>query len=196
MRDIRVGPFRRSKMGIDSQGWLATYQPDIILLHIGTNDIRAGNSGAAPDELSALLDDILMRLPRTRVIVAEIIPFRQGLGPLLRSYDAAVVRLAAARGSRVSVVDMTNILDRGDYADGIHPSAGGYDKMARAWEPAIRAAISGSTQHADAQPASGATVAAAEPTTPAATLSAINGGSAAVPVREAVRLSATYRAPR
>src|SRR5579863_1836945 len=66
------------KDGIDSQGWLATDQPDVILLHIGTNDIRGGNGGAAPDNLSILLDDILTRLPRTRVIVAEIIPFRQG----------------------------------------------------------------------------------------------------------------------
>jgi lysophospholipase L1-like esterase len=151
------------KDGIDSQGWLTTYQPDIILLHIGTNDIRGGNGGAAPDSLSALLDDILMRLPRTQVVVAEIIPFRQGLGPAHRSYDAAVMRVAAAKGARVSVVDMTNILDRDDYADGIHPNPGGYDKMARTWEPAIRAVISGSTRQAKAQSTDASGVAVTKP---------------------------------
>ncbi len=32
-----------------------------------------------------------------------------------------------------------------DYADGLHPNAGGYDKMARAWEGAIRALLSGAS---------------------------------------------------
>lgn len=39
----------------------------------------------------------------------------------------------------------------GQYADGLHPNAGGYDKMARAWEPAIRAILSSSTKHVDEQ---------------------------------------------
>ena len=140
------------KNGIDSNGWLETYQPDIILLHIGTNDIRQGNATAAASNLSDLLDDILTRLPQTHVIVAQIIPFRRGPDNAHQSYNAAIPGTVASKGPRVSMVDMQNILSKSDYADGLHPNAGGYDKMARAWEPAIGAVFSSSSPRADAQP--------------------------------------------
>jgi lysophospholipase L1-like esterase len=146
--------------GIDSNGWLETYRPDLILLHIGTNDLRQGGADAAPGSLSALLDDILSRLPRTRVLVAQIIPFRRGSDPVHRAYNAAIPGIAASKGPRVIVVDMQNILEPGDYADGLHPNAAGYDKMARAWEPAIRAALSGGSPQTGPP---GAAVSAAPP---------------------------------
>lgn len=133
------------KDGIDANGWLETYKPDIILLHIGTNDIHEGDAAAAPGNLSALLDDILARLPHTHIIVAQIIPFRRGPDRDHESYNAAIPGIAAAKGPRVSVVDMQNILTRDDYVDGLHPNASGYDKMARAWEGAIRAIVAGSS---------------------------------------------------
>ena len=140
------------KEGIDSNGWLETYQPDMILLHIGTNDLRQGNAPSAPGNLAALLDDILARLPHTRLIVAQIIPFRRGSDPTQRSYNDAIARIVASKGPRVSMVDMQNILSSSDYADEVHPNASGYDKMARVWEAAIRAVVSSSTRRANAQP--------------------------------------------
>lgn len=136
------------KNGIDSDDWLETYKPDIILLHIGTNDIRQGNAASAPENLSTLLDDILARVLQTHVIVAQVIPFRRGPERGHQSYNAAIPGIVASKGSRVSMVDMQNILSKGDYADGLHPNADGYDKMARAWEPAIRAVLSVSTRQA------------------------------------------------
>ena len=133
--------------GIDSQGWLETYRPDVILLHIGTNDLRprVGGAASAPEKLSALLDDILTRLPQVRVIVAQIIPFAAGTDDAHRAYNAAIPTIAASKGPRVSIVDMQNILSRADYADGFHPKAVGYDKMARAWEHAIREVVARSS---------------------------------------------------
>lgn len=128
--------------GIDTKGWLETYQPDLILLHIGTNDLHEPDPASAPGRLSALLDDILKRLPRTRVIVAQIIPVSTGMDPLHQAYDAAIPGIVAAKGARVSLVDMQNILTSADYVNRLHPNGMGYDKMARAWEPAIRAVIS------------------------------------------------------
>ena len=127
--------------GIDANGWLETYRPDIILLHIGTNDIGHGNAVSAPGNLSRLLDDILKRLPQARVIVAQIIPFRGGPSSDHQLYNAAIPRIMASKGPRVFMVDMQSILSRSDYADDLHPNASGYDKMARAWEPAIRAVV-------------------------------------------------------
>lgn len=142
------------KGGIDSNGWLENYQPDLILLHIGTNDIRLGKAASAPSNLSALLDDILKRLPQARVIVAQIIPVREGPNQDDKVYDAAIPGIAASKGIRVSTVDVQNILSSSDYADELHPNSGGYDKMARAWEPAIRAVepLAGSAPSTPATP--------------------------------------------
>jgi lysophospholipase L1-like esterase len=127
------------KNGIDSNRWLETYRPDLILLHIGTNDIFQGKAAAAAGNLAALLDDILMRLPGAQVIMAQIIGFRQPAGPDHTAFNAAIPPIAAATGPRVSTIDMQALLEPSDYADAVHPNAAGYDKMARAWEAAIRA---------------------------------------------------------
>lgn len=129
------------KSGIDANRWLENYRPNLILLHIGTNDIRRGNATTAPADLSALLDDIQARLPDARIIVALTIPFRRGVDPAHHAYNTAAAAIVAAKGPRVSIVDMEQILTIDDYADGLHPSSSGYDKMARAWESAIHAAL-------------------------------------------------------
>ncbi len=128
--------------GIDTKGWLEAYQPDLILLHIGTNDLEKADPESAPGKLSALLDDILRRLPRVHIIVAQIISFRPGSDAVHRAYNTALPALVAAKGGRVSLVDMQTLLAPADYADRFHPNASGYDKMARAWEPAVRAVLS------------------------------------------------------
>ncbi len=127
------------KQGIDSDGWLETYQPDIILLHIGSNDLRYGNEAYAPDNLSALLDDILMRLPDTHIIVAQIIPTRWGSDSGHRLYNDAIPDIVTSKGPHASIVDMRIILSKNDFLTLYHPNAGGYDKMAYAWESAILA---------------------------------------------------------
>ncbi len=124
---------------IASEGWLETYQPDIILLHIGSNDLRDGNPVYTRDTLSALIDDILARLPETRVIVAQIIRTRWGSDTKHILYNDSIPGIAASKGGRVSVVDMENVLSNKDFTTLYHPSPRGYDKMAHAWESAILA---------------------------------------------------------
>jgi lysophospholipase L1-like esterase len=127
------------KDAIDSEGWLETYKPDIILLHIGSNDLRYGNEAYVPDRLSALLDDILARLPETHIIVAQIIRTRWGSDLKHRFYNDAIPEIVAAKGSHVSVINMQDVLSKGDFTTLYHPSPEGYDKMAHAWESAILA---------------------------------------------------------
>jgi lysophospholipase L1-like esterase len=128
------------KYGIDAKHWLETNQPDLILLHIGTNDINRGDAAGAPANLSALLDVILARSPDTRIIVAQIIHPQTGLDRDFLAFDEAIPGIAASKGPRISVVDMQNILTPRDYANSLHPNDKGYDKMAHAWESAIRVA--------------------------------------------------------
>jgi len=127
------------KQGIDTNNWLETYQPDIILLHIGSNDLRYGNGIYAPENLSTLLDDIIKRLPQTHIIVAQIIPTLWGMDSDHHSYNDAIPGVIAPKGVNVSMVDMRYILSKSDFITLYHPNTDGYNKMAYAWESAILA---------------------------------------------------------
>lgn len=112
-------------------------KPDIVLLHIGTNDVTAGNT--SPNELGALIDKICAKLPPGgKLYVAQIIPLSFRDVRPLNQYLVSVVNSKASAGLPVYLVDMYNALTLNDLADGIHPSRTGYDKMAEVWFEAIR----------------------------------------------------------
>ncbi len=123
-------------------GWLRTYQPRTVLLHIGTNDITQNRDLAnAPTRLAALVDKITSTSPQTEVFVATLIPVSFA-DSQVRAYNAAIpgmVSSRAANGKRVHLVDMYRAVTTADLVDGVHPNATGYDKMAAAWFAALRA---------------------------------------------------------
>ncbi|MEU4570188.1 cellulose binding domain-containing protein [Micromonospora sp. NPDC023956] len=120
--------------------WLRATTPRTVLLHIGTNDMYGDTSGA-PSRLSALIDRITTTAPNADVFVATIIP-RADRDAQVRAYNATIpgiVQSKAAAGRRVHLVDMFSALTLGDLADGVHPNATGYRKMAAVWHTALRA---------------------------------------------------------
>jgi lysophospholipase L1-like esterase len=126
---------------IDAQvtGWLHTYRPDVVLLHIGTNDVLQDYALAqAPARLSALLDHLTAAAPDAEVYVATVVPFAGATDEAQgRAYNAqlpGIVQAKAAAGKHLHLVDMHAALTVGDLlADGVHPANGGYSKMAARW---------------------------------------------------------------
>jgi lysophospholipase L1-like esterase len=131
---------------------ITTYQPDVTLLMIGTNDISGANAGSIPS-LLAQLDDLISTIEgitltnglHTKLIVAQIVP-REGDNTLTQMYNDGIPALIAAHqalGQPVSMVDMFHALnpDSSDFADTLHPNASGYDKMATVWTAGIQAAV-------------------------------------------------------
>ena len=119
--------------------WLRTSTPRTVLLHIGTNDMIGGASGA-PQRLSTLLDRIASTAPGTIVFVATIVPLSFN-DAAVRTFNAAIPGIVQSKvnaGQRVHLVDMYSALTTADLADGVHPNAGGYDKMAAVWYNALR----------------------------------------------------------
>ncbi|MBE8518553.1 cellulose binding domain-containing protein [Amycolatopsis sp. H6(2020)] len=137
-------------------GWLNTYRPRTILLHIGTNDMYGSDPAGAPRRLSALVDRITNLAPSADVFVATIIPIRFA-DQTVRTFNAAIapdMRAKAAAGKRVHLVDMYPAVAIADLPDGIHPNAAGYSKMATTWYNALKA-VPGSIGGDDPQPPTG-----------------------------------------
>jgi hypothetical protein len=126
--------------------WLASDNPDIILLKIGTNaQDRKG--------LNALVNSIVTSKPNAQLIIAEIMPkirYQQGIVDYNRYIRETLAPDYRAKGKNVTVVDQyVNFLsDPSDLAsidpalisNGInHPDNVGYDKMAQTWFEAIQA---------------------------------------------------------
>jgi lysophospholipase L1-like esterase len=120
--------------------WLRATTPRTVLLHIGTNDMFSQSAGA-PQRLSTLIDKITNTAPDAEVFVASIIRLN-GADSQVRTYNAAIPGIVQSKvnaGKRVHFVDMYPALGAGDLADGVHPNAGGYGKMATVWFNALRA---------------------------------------------------------
>ena len=120
--------------------WLRNTNPHTVLLHIGTNDVNQNFDPAnAPARLSTLIDHILANAPGAELFVAQITPESDAtLEARVRTFNAAVPGVVAGKGSRVHPVDMHSALTTADLADGVHPNANGYNKMAAVWFNALR----------------------------------------------------------
>jgi len=120
--------------------WMDTYKPQIVLLHIGTNDIsQKYDLNNAPNRLGDLIDKICAKLPANgKLYVATIIPISYADVRTYNSQVAAVVQNKANQGKPVYLVDMYSALTLSDLADGVHPNANGYNKMGDVWFNAIK----------------------------------------------------------
>jgi lysophospholipase L1-like esterase len=119
--------------------WLALYQPDLVLLHIGTNDtVRNDDLANAPARLDALVEQILTGAPQATLALATIIlSGNPTVNQYVDTYNAAVRQLVAtkqAEGKRVSLVDMNAAFLPSDLSsDQIHPTDAGYVHMGDIW---------------------------------------------------------------
>lgn len=126
-------------------GWSNTYKPELVLLHIGTNDINQNYSlSGAPGRLQDLVNRICSNNAGVELIVASIIPI-SGKSSQVSSYNSAIpgiVTNAKNTGCKASFFNMNQYLTLSDIPDGVHPSVSGYNKMAEAWYPVASQAYS------------------------------------------------------
>ena len=135
-------------------GWLAATDPDIVLMHLGTNDVWNNRS---PQTIlaaySTMVDQMRAQNPAVRVLVAQILPMAPAdcgeCGARVTALNQAIPAWAAARSTAASpvvVVDQwTGFVPATDTGDGVHPNDAGTRKMADRWFPAVAAALTGTT---------------------------------------------------
>lgn len=123
---------------------MLAHHPDIVLLHIGTNDVspfQCQNDTSATG-LESILDAIESYENNTKrsvhVILATIIPIQFFKQNLVSEYNHNLRVLATARmaqGDKLTLVEMQEEADLQfyDYADFLHPNYFGYEKMSQVW---------------------------------------------------------------
>jgi Concanavalin A-like lectin/glucanases superfamily/GDSL-like Lipase/Acylhydrolase family/SdrD B-like domain/CarboxypepD_reg-like domain len=113
---------------------------DIILLHIGTNDVSHDIQSA--DAVSGLIDHVFSFNKGITVILALIISRTDGLSQRTALFNDDVEAMAEkriAKGDKIIVVDMEHALSYpADLSDHIHPNDTGYTKMANVWLNALK----------------------------------------------------------
>ncbi len=138
--------------------WLNTDDPDIVLLHVGTNNSdMAGTAEPVTSEtqLSSLVQTIVNTKPDAHVIVAQIIPLKTYSS--VQKYNDYIkntlVPYFQDQGNLVTTVDQyANFLttegavDTSLYASPssltvVHPSVDGYARMGQTWFDGIQAVV-------------------------------------------------------
>ncbi|WP_228993073.1 FG-GAP-like repeat-containing protein [Streptomyces sp. DH8] len=117
---------------IDS--WMDQAKPNVVLLHIGTNDMdRDHQVATAPARLAGLIDQMIAASPETTIVVASLVPSTSpAVQARINAYNAEIPKIVAERQAqkhKVAFVSMAS-LTHADLKDRLHPNDQGYVKMA------------------------------------------------------------------
>ena len=154
------GGIRTDQVLANLSTWLSA-NPDIVLMHLGTNDlIQHVQLATAVNNLNSLIQQITANAPNRKLFVATIIPIidtrdgytaAQWVG-VIASYNVQVrslVQQYANQGRKVMLVEMNANLaytasnpvnNFFQVGDGTHPGQAGYNQMGDFWFNAIQSA--------------------------------------------------------
>ncbi len=143
------GGYRADQLADRLPEWIVTYPtPDIVLLHIGTNDLLQGDKA---DDVLADIDRLLAVMrgknPRVIVIMARIIGMTtQQFTDKARSLNEAMPAFVASRATSASplylVDQMAGFSPATMTDDGTHPNEAGERAMAEVWLARLRPLLS------------------------------------------------------
>jgi lysophospholipase L1-like esterase len=124
--------------------WTTKNVPDIVLIHLGTNDIGGGQD---IEETVKEIEEIILTLRKNnadvKVLLAQIIPLaHKAINERIKKFNNKLVGLAESIHTEVSSVILVNHFDgfdpTTDTYDGVHPNERGTDKMVDNWyEPLV-----------------------------------------------------------
>ncbi len=133
--------FRADDIANNISSWAASTRPDIVLLHIGTNDFFQNQSVASTiADVGSIIDKLRGVNPNVAIVLAQITPDTQNPNEISQ-YDAQIPALAAQKNtsaSKIVVVDQYSGFSAvTDTYDGTHPNESGEKKMSAKWYAAL-----------------------------------------------------------
>ncbi|KAK9350016.1 SGNH hydrolase-type esterase domain-containing protein [Lipomyces doorenjongii] len=128
-------------------GWLSSANPDIVVMHLGTNDIA--NNKPTWDIITAfstLVDQMRASKPTMKILVAKIIPsiFNNQSDVDLNDAISPWALSKTMTASPIIVVDQYTGFSTSDLIDGVHPNDSGDEKIANIWYQSLVNAINDS----------------------------------------------------
>ncbi|PKS09813.1 hypothetical protein jhhlp_004436 [Lomentospora prolificans] len=134
------------------KGWLAATNPDVVMMHLGTNDVWSNISPEGIlDAFESLVGDMRENNPAMQVLVAQIIPMAPSncgeCGARVEALNAAIAEWAptvSTAESPVTVVDCFTGFDTATMTgDGVHPNEVGNQALAESWFEPLADVIQG-----------------------------------------------------
>ena len=120
--------------------WAGMLRPDMVLIHLGTNDrFRGRTAQAIVADIGKIIARVRAINPSATFLVAQIIPNASSGGDLV-ALNREIEKLAAlsTEASRVVIVDQySGFVFETDTWDGLHPNKSGNEKMAIRWFEAV-----------------------------------------------------------
>lgn len=135
--------------------WLAAASPDIVLMHLGTNDMWGGFIPLQNkmNALTKLVGQMRANNPNMKILVAQIIPMSPSNCSTCASdvvaFNNAIPSWAAGLTTPQSPIIVVNQWTGFDVVadtyDGVHPVTSGFVKMANRWFPALAQVLDNTT---------------------------------------------------
>ncbi len=135
-------------------GWLSATHPQVVIMHLGTNDVW---SNVPPATILAAFSTLVNQMRASnrnmKILVAQILPMHPSNCPQCAqrvvNLNAAIPAWARSKStaqSPITVVDQwTGFNDATDTIDGVHPNNSGNQKMAAKWFGPLTHALGAAT---------------------------------------------------
>jgi acyl-CoA thioesterase-1 len=153
LRGVLFGPPANADFDMDHEGhggfladgiltgidrWATAASPDIVLLHIGHNDLHEGQGvKSTVDNIGSIIDRLRAINPKIRILLAQLIASSNPRHKDIPALNAQLPALVAAKNSQTSplvlVDQFTGVDPTTMTTDGFHPNAIGESRMADRW---------------------------------------------------------------
>ncbi|MDJ0702507.1 MAG: SGNH/GDSL hydrolase family protein [Leptolyngbyaceae cyanobacterium MO_188.B28] len=136
--------WRTDEILVHINNWVSSARPNIVLIHLGTNDVRAGQSlESTMDELWELIQALRLNNPFVKVLLAQVIPTVENEAQVaqLNQRIALIAEYMSMETSPVLLVDQFSGFNPAvgqDTYDGVHPNELGERKLAEQWFNALQ----------------------------------------------------------
>ena len=124
--------------------WLTGYTPDVVLIHLGSNDAIQNNSAiTSVEELNQVIDILRQDNEDVTIFLSQLIPAVDGgFNSRIQDLNNRIPGIVADKNqanSPVILVDQSSGFNANtDTYDGVHPNDAGEAKMAQKWFNALK----------------------------------------------------------
>lgn len=134
--------FTTAQIKAQIASWAGDTRPDVVLIHLGTNDIRFGvSANTALNNLAGIIDILRSINPDVKIVLSKVIPAGDANPGAIESFNDGIPGLVAQKNtaqSPVIVVDQYTGFDLAvDTDDNLHPNDAGDRLMADRWYAAL-----------------------------------------------------------